>query len=82
LINKKNFGQKLISWSKLDILAKLKFWLKSKFGSKMEILVENVNGGQKLILWPKIKIICQKSIFWSKIEIFSQKRDQRNTLIY
>jgi len=51
------------------------FGPKSKFWSKIEILVENRNFGPKSKFWPKIEILVQnrnfgrKSKFWSKIEI-------------
>ena len=51
---------------------------KSKFWSKIEILIENRNFGQKSKFWSKIKILVknrnfgQKSKFWSKIEILAR----------
>ena len=56
------------------------FGQKSKFWSKIEILVKNWkflvknwNYGQKLKYWSKIEILVKNGNFWSKIEILVKK---------
>ena len=57
------------------------FCQKSKFWSKIEILVKNHNFGQKSKFWSKIEILVknrnfgQKSKFWSKIQILVKYRN-------
>ena len=58
------------------------FGQKSKFWSKIEILVKNRNFGQKSTFWSNIEILVknrnfgQKSTFWSKIEILVKNYGQ------
>ena len=57
------------------------FGKKSKFWSKIKILVKNRNFGQKSKFWSKIEILVknrnfvQKSKFWSKLEILVKNRN-------
>jgi len=75
------YGNSVWSKKKLQILVKKGFGQKSKFWSKIEILVKNRNFGQKWIFWTRIEIFIknrnfgQNCIFWTRIEILIKNRN-------
>ena len=84
--NRKLMGRVKVIFNK-STLKNLNFGQKSKFWSKIEILVKNRNFDQKskfwlkVDFWLKIEILIrnrnftQKSKFWSKIEILFKNRN-------
>ena len=65
LIENRNFGWKLIYWSKIEILEKHRFFgEKSKFWRKIEFLEKNRNFGEKSKCIVENQFFFRKSIFF------------------